>query len=350
MEHASTLTDVLRTDLPWSQRLDSATGQKAYASLRLKVSAAGILDRSLSFYLPIIAVSFGGYALSALAIVLLEDYLFLAIACIGFSFFSVQLAGLMHDSGHRAVFRSKILNDALGLASSSAIGMVFPNWRSRHNAHHAHPNQEHVDPDMEIPFVAIGKESFLNKDRLQRGLAKWQVFYYYPLGALVGFTNRLGSISYFLRSASPGNHWLLWLYLPGVFSLFVLPFILFPLGKAAFVFFVIHTLTGVYLASCFAPNHKGRPILPRNAGASFIEQQVVTARNVRGGMLTEFLLVGLNYQVEHHLFPTCPRNKLHLLKPFVRRACQDLGIEYSEETFIETNRLLLRQLAAAAQG
>ena len=325
-----------------------SSGGHAYARLRAEVLAAGILNRSPSFYLPLILVTFVGYGLSIWAIVSFDAYLPLALACLSFSFFTVQQAGLLHDGGHRAVFESTRLNDVLGFVSSAVIGMVFANWKKRHNAHHARPNQMDLDPDLEIPFIALTKELLRSKDDLQRRLGRWQVFYYYPLGSLVAFSNRLGSLSYFIRNPSRQNLWRLCVYLPAMVALFVLPFVIFPPEKALFVFFLVHLSTGIYLANCFAPNHKGMMLVERDAQLSFIEQQVTTSRNVSGGVITNVILVGLNHQVEHHLFPSCPRNKLPLLKPYVLSTCEELGLPYVDESFIETNRSILRKLGAAS--
>jgi len=316
----------------------------AYARLKAEITSAGILKRSLSFYWPLILASFAGYALTAWAIVTTDSYLWLTFACLGFSFSTVQLAGLMHDSGHRAVFTSTRGNNLLGLATTAAIGLVFANWMQRHNLHHAHPNQEDVDPDMEVPFLALTSEDYSRKDPVQRFAARWQAYYYYPLGALVSFSNRLGSISYFLQRRPRPNPARLLLYLPAIVILFPGPFLIFPLEKAVFVFFLVHVSTGLYLASCFAPNHKGMITIARDAHVSFLEQQVATSRNVRGGLVTDFLLVGLNYQVEHHLFPACPRNKLKRLAPFVRRVCEEQSLGYAEVSFLRTNRLIVRHL------
>ena len=76
----------------------------------------------------------------------------------------------------------------------------------------------------------------------------------------------------------------------------------------ALVFIAVHQgLLGLYLGSVFAPNHKGMPILSKDDDSDFLRRQVLTARNVRGGRLTDLLLGGLNYQIEHHLFPSMPR-------------------------------------------
>jgi fatty acid desaturase len=317
----------------------------AYAKLKADITSAGILQRSYSFYAALIVFAFGGYALCVWALIAWQSYLALTLACLGFSFFTVQLAGLMHDAGHRAVFNSIRFNNLLGLASTAAIAMVFPSWTERHNRHHAKPNQDGIDPDIEVPFIALSEADYDSKDPAQRFAARWQAYYYYPLGAIVGFSNRFGNLTYFLSHArTRENLARLAVYLPAMVFLFAGPFLVFSLEKALFVFFVAHVTSGIYLASCFAPNHKGMRTIAKNADVSFLEQQVTTSRNVSGGLLTDILLVGLNHQVEHHLFPSCPRNKLGLLRPYVRQTCAELGIEYTEVSFLRTNQFLVSHL------
>ena len=321
-------------------------GTRAYAKLKSEVRAAGILNRSYSFYIPLILLTFAGYLLSAWAIFATNSYPFLVLACLGFTFFTVQLAGVMHDSGHRAVFSSVRLNEILGAICCAMIGLVFDNWCTRHNAHHAFPNQEGRDPDLEIPLITTSATRYASKSPLHRSLIRYQAYYYFPLGALASFSNRLGSLSYFRDRRSLNDLGRFAIYLPAVVLLFVLPFALFSPTKALFVLSIVHITSGIYLANCFAPNHKGMAIIPSNSTLSFIERQVATSRNVRGGLLTDILLVGLNRQVEHHLFPNCPRNKLHLLRPYVQNACAALGLPYIEAGLVETNKAILRQLSA----
>jgi fatty acid desaturase len=322
--------------------LTIAAGTQAYSQLKSEVTRAGILDRAYLFYAGLIAFGFVGYVASVAAIIAFDHWLLLGLACLGFSFFSVQMAGLMHDSGHRAVFASIRNNDILGYICAGTLAMVFDNWKTRHNMHHAHPNQEGLDPDVEIPFIATNAESYLKKRGFQRWLVKYQALYYYPLGSIVSFSNRLGTLTYFLGNRSAGDWWKVSLYVIGALFLFVAPFIAFSFEKALFVFVLVHVSTGIYLANCFAPNHKGMPMVA--AGLSFLEQQVITSRNVRGGFFTDLMLVGLNHQTEHHLFPYCPRNKLGLLQPYVERTCEGLGIQFTEVGLVETNRILLREL------
>jgi fatty acid desaturase len=305
------------------------------------VKEAGILQKTTPFYAFLITFSFAGYGLSVAAIVHLDGVLTLSAACLSFTLFTVQLAGLMHDSGHRAVFKSTKRNNVLGYVSCALIGMVFESWRERHNAHHAHPNQENKDPDLEIPFIATTREQFLKKPVVQRFFLSHQAYYYYPLSTIIAFSNRLGSITYFWRHRSREVVWQFAIYVAGIVFLFVMPFLVFPLEKAVFVFLFVHLSSGAYLGMCFAPNHKGMESISRTQTLPFIEQQVITARNISGGFVTELFMVGLNHQIEHHLFPSCPRNKLKLLKPYVSLASKALELNYAEVGFVQTNRMLV---------
>ena len=84
-----------------------------------------------------------------------------------------------------------------------------------------------------------------------------------------------------------------------------------PLKALAFIA-VQQAVFSLYLGISFAPNHKGMPLIDSATAAGFARRQVVTARNIRGGRFTTFMLGGLNYQIEHHLFASrCPGPTCH---------------------------------------
>jgi SAM-dependent methyltransferase len=93
-------------------------------------------------------------------------------------------------------------------------------------------------------------------------------------------------------------------------------------------------LLGVYLGASFAPNHKGMPILRAEDEHDFLRRQVLTSRNIRGGWLTDLALGGLNYQIEHHLFPSMPRPSLGRAQPLVREFCRQQGLPYCQASVI----------------
>jgi fatty acid desaturase len=130
---------------------------------------------------------------------------------------------------------------------------------------------------------------------------------------------------------------------------FVVPILVFPLSKALLVLATVHITMGLYLSNVFAPNHKGMPQVAPRARISFLEQQVLTTRNVRPGLFTDLVHMSLNYQIEHHLFPTCPRRNLKRLTPYVLRACEDLGLPYTQVSFVESHRRIVSRLAWVAR-
>ena len=91
-----------------------------------------------------------------------------------------------------------------------------------------------------------------------------------------------------------------------------------PLGMAFAFIGVQLAVFGIYMGASFAPNHKGMPIIPADAKLDFFSKQVLTSRNVSGGFWASALLGGLNYQVEHHLFPNMPRPHLAEAREIVR--------------------------------
>jgi fatty acid desaturase len=84
------------------------------------------------------------------------------------------------------------------------------------------------------------------------------------------------------------------------------------------------------MASVFAPNHKGMLVVGRDEVMDFLRLQVLTARNVRAHPITDFWYGGLNYQVEHHLFPSMARNQLRQAQVIIRKFCNDQQITYYE--------------------
>jgi fatty acid desaturase len=105
---------------------------------------------------------------------------------------------------------------------------------------------------------------------------------------------------------------------------------------------VIHQCCGgFYMASVFAPNHKGMPQLAEGTELDFLRKQVLTARNVRAHPLTDVWYGALNYQIEHHLFPTMPRNRVARAHAITRQFCEERGVPYYETSILQSYREIL---------
>jgi len=106
---------------------------------------------------------------------------------------------------------------------------------------------------------------------------------------------------------------------------------------------------GLYMGCSFAPNHKGMPIIGAEQKLDYLRRQVVTSRNVRGGWFVDQLLGGLNYQVEHHLFPSMPRTHLRKAQRLVQTYCAQHRIPYTETSLFASYGCALRYLHALGE-
>jgi fatty acid desaturase len=86
------------------------------------------------------------------------------------------------------------------------------------------------------------------------------------------------------------------------------------------------------------------PIVPRDAKLDFLNKQVRTSRNVGGGWWATALMGGLNYQIEHHLFPSMPRPHLSKARQLVREHCRSNDLPYTETSLITAWGIVVRYL------
>ncbi|APU13635.1 MULTISPECIES: fatty acid desaturase family protein [Actinoalloteichus] len=120
-------------------------------------------------------------------------------------------------------------------------------------------------------------------------------------------------------------------------------FLVFSPGLAVTFVAVHQALWGIYMGCSFAPNHKGMPTMTGQP-VDFLHRQVLTARKVCGGKAIDFVLGGLNYQIEHHLFPNMPRPHLRRAQPIVDRFCRRHEIPYAETGLLHSYRQVLGHL------
>jgi hypothetical protein len=86
------------------------------------------------------------------------------------------------------------------------------------------------------------------------------------------------------------------------------------------------------------------PVLDATDRSDFLRRQVLTSRNVRGGRLTDFALGGLNYQIEHHLFPSMPRPNLRRSQALIEAFCRQQGVPYGQASLAGSYAQALRHL------
>ncbi|WP_328399413.1 acyl-CoA desaturase [Streptomyces sp. NBC_00390] len=318
-----------------------------FARLSRKITDAGLLGRRPGYYTVRITTVAGLYAGGWTAFALIGDsWWTLAIAAFLAVVFG-QVALVAHDVAHRQVFRRRRASEVSGRTAGAGIGMGYGWWHDKHTRHHANPNHEELDPDLNPDLLVWSQDQARIATGLPRLIGRWQAFLFFPLLTLEGFNLHVSSVKA-LANRSLKNRTLdgALLFAHFVTYLTVLFWVL-PPGMAIAFLTVQQGLFGVYLGLLFAPNHKGMPILSGKDRPDFLRRQVLTSRNVRGGWFTDIALGGLNHQIEHHLFPSMPSPHLRKARPIVQRYCEELGVDYVETGLIASYRQALTSLHRA---
>ena len=315
-----------------------ADPDRAFLHFRRQVSGAGLLEPTYGYYLRQGVYWFG---LLALGITIACRVPVLAgLAAVLIAFGSVQLGFLGHDAGHRAVFRSTALNVVLGsVCWSLVLGIGFWYWNHRHLRHHAHVNDLEADPDLKWTRQgalcgARGRLRRMSVSVQTSALVLGLAFFFRVESWHFAF-RRLNGRRRYLELVLLGASQVLWLA-PGV--------VVGP--RWLVVYLGTQILGGLYLGATIAPNHKGMVTWSAGYQAGFVERQVLSSRNVRPGRLVDFILGGLNYQIEHHLFPYMSRARLNRVRVLVRQFCAEQGLAYDERGVVASYRIVLRELRA----
>jgi fatty acid desaturase len=303
----------------------------SYAALKKLVKGAGLLEKQPAYVIRRAIFNFFMFALS-ITLLLLTNNVWVQIANAFFmGFVFVQFGFIAHDVGHRQAFRKPETNNLLGLIHGPLlVGMSFGWWMDKHNEHHSHPNVQDLDPDIDFPFIAFSKQDALKKRGFFRWMVKYQAVLFPFLVMFESFSLRYGSLE-FLFTRKSKYRWLelILMLLHAVWFLGLI-FTALPTGTALLFIAIQQGFFGFYLAAVFAPNHKGMLIVEEHMQLDFMLKQILTARNVRSHPLTDYLYGGLNFQIEHHLFPTMAENKLREAQKIIRGFCEQHRIPYYE--------------------
>ncbi|MBV9258366.1 MAG: acyl-CoA desaturase [Ktedonobacteraceae bacterium] len=327
-------------------RLKPDTSNNEYVALKQLIKKRGLLDKQPAYYTFRIALLLGLFTLGLVFFLVVHNSWLQLLNAVYLAFVFTQIGLLGHEAGHRQMFHRSWKHDLIGLVGGNLlVGMSYSWWMDKHNRHHSNPNQVDMDPDIEIPFLEFtGKEDLQTLGKFRQFLIKRQAYILFPALMIVSAGLQYNSVAFLLRN-KPKYIVLEWVLLGAHFLLyFALVFAFLSIWQALLFILIHQALTGFYLGSIFAPNHKGMPVLDRENKMGFLQRQVLTARNIYTHPVTDFWYGGLNYQIEHHLFPSMPRNKLKEAQQIVKAFCQEHDIAYHETTMIQSFREILQYL------
>lgn len=319
-----------------------------YAALSRTVQEQGLLRRCYGYYWTRMVAAVTAFALVWVAVVVLGDSWWQLAPAAVLAVVSAQLGFLGHDLAHRQVFASAAWNAwTARVISGLFTGLSYSWWMGKHNKHHNAPNQEGKDPDIAPGVLAFTPAVAAPRTGLAAVFTRNQGWAFFPLLTLEAVNLHVTSVRSLLQTKTHRHRWVelafITVRLGGCFALLLM---VLPVGKAAAFLGLQLALFGVLLGGSFAPNHKGMPLVPATAKVDFLRRQVLMSRNIRGGAVTDFMMGGLNYQIEHHLFPSMPRPNLKRAQPLVRAHCAAHGVAYTETTLRRSYLIVVRYLNA----
>ncbi|MFE7845137.1 fatty acid desaturase family protein [Microbacterium sp. NPDC057407] len=330
-----------------------ARPESAFTELSAVVRDSGLLRRRYGYYWTKLLVMPASLAAALLIFVTIGDTWWQLFTAAGLAVLFTQIAMLGHDAAHRQIFVSGRWNDWVSLVLGDLlVGMSYGWWRHKHTRHHANPNKIGSDPDIELPVIAFTPAQVTAQ---RTALARWTVahqgIFFFPILLLEGLSLHASSVRRVFAREHVDRRWVeigfLAIRLVGYVTLV---FVVLSPGIAAVFLAVQLGLFGVYMGMAFAPNHKGMPIVPAEARLDFLTRQVLMSRNIRGSRVLDVAMGGLNYQIEHHLFPSMPRPHLRRAAPIVSSYCRSKGISYTVTGLWESYGIVVRHINRVGLG
>jgi fatty acid desaturase len=117
-----------------------------------------------------------------------------------------------------------------------------------------------------------------------------------------------------------------------------------PAGKAVAFLAVQLAVFGLYMGSLVRSQPHRHALVSPRLKLDFLRRQVLMSRNITGGPLISIFMGGLNYQVEHHLFPSMARPHLRKIQSLVATYCADEGVPYTQTSLWKSYRTVIGYL------
>ena len=305
-----------------------------YSQILASAQALGLMRRAYAYYATRIAML--GAALVGVCVafaVIGNSWLQMATAAV-LGVVLTQIIFFSHDAAHRQIFQSHRANEMTALIMGTFFGGVsLAWWHNKHNKHHAAPNQVGKDSDIDASVVHFYPPASPPRSRILSFLHHRQGWWFYPILSFEMLNLHFQGVQAVIMRRGLKRRWIeaimLAIRLGGYPALL---FVVLSPGRAVAFLAIQLAVTGMYLGCSFAASHIGMAILPHDSRIDFFRRQVLTSRNILGGRVASFAMGGLNYQIEHHLFPSMPRPNLHKMRPVLQNFCAQGAIEYNEVT------------------
>lgn len=250
---------------------------------------------------------------------------------------------VMHDGGHGSFSKHKFWND-IAAYSVNGLGASMIMWMNKHNiVHHTYTNIDGIDDDIEIkPFLRMCPTQKKYKVHRLQHLYVWflytllLIFWVFYSDFDKYFRKKIGTVP--LKKMSISQHITFWAAkLFYYFIMIALP--IYTLGLMPWLvgFLTITMFAGLILSVVFQLAHTVEETAfpsPNNQddieNEWAIHQVRTTANFATNNKLVSWFVGGLNFQIEHHLFPKISHVHYPAISKIIKKTCEEFNIRYIE--------------------
>lgn len=343
--------------------------EKAYRDLRSQLVLMGMFKSNIWFYVYKQAFNLGMWGAAMMIMAYCDSVWAHCGAALLMGLFFQQCGWLAHDFLHHQVYRNRRYGDYSGLFWGGVMqGFSTGWWKNKHNGHHSVPNLHNStataqdgDPDIDtMPLLAWSLKQAQSYRELQadgqdstfvKFMIRYQKYFYFPilLVARLSWLNESFKYAYGVGAATENaalERKAKGLQYPFLekFTLvihyvwcaaFVSGFGRFSAAYSIGLFMLMTCSSGLFLALVFGLGHNGMDVYDAEKRPDFWKLQVTTTRNITGGhglpqSFVDWFCGGLQYQVDHHLFPGIPRHNLPKTHALVKSFCKEWDVKYHE--------------------
>ena len=301
---------------------------KDYAELRRQLVAEGMFNPSMTEV---------AYRLTEVVLMHVAAYLLIQqggylmpLGLLLFGLVQGRCGWLMHEGGHYSMTGNIKLDTGFQIALYGVgCGMSAGWWRSQHNRHHATPQKLQHDVDLEtLPLMAFhSKVAAEVQSPLLRTWLKMQAYLFIPVSCLLvslGWQFVLHP-RYMLRTK---KYWELTSLAVRYLGIFGVVFAGYSWGQSLAMYFAYMSVGAAYIFTNFALSHTHLPVTNSDEFVHWVEYASNHTTNITSGAVCDWWMAYLNFQIEHHLFPSMPQFRHPQISPRVRALFEKHGLHY----------------------
>nr|AEU04700.1 fatty acid delta-6-desaturase [Lobosphaera incisa] len=331
---------------------------KDFRELRTRLQQQGLFRSNKLYYLYKVASTLSLLA-AALAVLITQRDSWLGLVGGAFllGLFWQQSGWLAHDFLHHQVFTDRQWNNVMGYFLGNVCqGFSTDWWKSKHNVHHAVPNELDSDskaardPDIDtLPLLAWSSEMLDSMSNSgARLFVRMQHYFFFPILLFARMSWCQQSVAHasdLSRTSKAGVYELAYLALHYAWFLGAAFSVLPPLKAVVFAL-LSQMFSGFLLSIVFVQSHNGMEVYSDTK--DFVTAQIVSTRDILSNVWNDWFTGGLNYQIEHHLFPTLPRHNLGKVQKSIMELCHKHGLVYENCGMATGTYRVLQRLADVA--